>query len=55
MDLNQDELDLVSYMIDEVWDEMSHHPDGWSQAERHASSTLYEKVKLAKKQLRSKR
>lgn len=55
MDLNEHEIDLMLYMIGEVWDKMVHYPNDWTPEESAASSSLHEKVKLAEKQLRSER
>jgi hypothetical protein len=53
MDLNQDEIDLLIYMVESVWDKMNHFQNGWTDEESEAAASLYERAKLAQKQLRS--
>lgn len=52
MDLNWDEIQWIEEEIEDAWDDLRHYPDD------HVSdlvSGLYEKVQLAKKQLRDAR
>ena len=55
MQLNENEIDLMIYMIEEVWDKMRHFPGDWTDEESAASNSLYEVAKLAQKQLRAER
>lgn len=52
MKLSWDEIQWIEEQIEEAWDDLRHYPND------HVSdlvSNLYEKVQLAKKQLRAQR
>lgn len=52
MELNWDELTFIEEAVEELWDKVNHYPNDYSS---EVANGLYEKVKLAKKQLESER
>ena len=50
-DLTESEVDLLWDMLDEVFEEMCHHPEEYTEGAKDAYETLREKVRNEAKRL----